>query len=356
MAEFKFHVRHDAFICVTWLIHMRDMTHSYVWHDAFICVTWRIHMCDMTHSYVWHDSFIFVTWLIHMRDMTHSYIWHDSFICVTCLMYMCDMTHSCVWHDSFKLLMRLVYTCEIICSYVWHDSFINDSCICVTWLNHTWDMTHSCMWHDLFIHDAFICVTWPIHTFDTTQSYIWHESFKRLMRLVYKGWRGYIGCLIFIGHFPQKNPIISGSFAGNDLQLHSMHLRHLVHVVCVTRLIQSLKLQVIFAKEPLITGLFCGKSPMNIRHPFLDGWLYDTLWLYATLYELIIWFTTGFTVDLRLGLRLCPECVFRNVTSNAKTECFDVALCSTNVKHKLLYGFASWYLDVHAHSQLTDWF
>jgi len=76
-----------------WLIHMCDMTHSYVWHDAFICVTWLIHMCDMTHSYVWHDAFICVTWLIHMCDMTfhlcdmtHSYVWHDSFICVTWLM------------------------------------------------------------------------------------------------------------------------------------------------------------------------------------------------------------------------------------------------------------------------------
>ena len=32
------------------------MTHSYVWHDSFICVTWLIHMCDMTHSYVCHES------------------------------------------------------------------------------------------------------------------------------------------------------------------------------------------------------------------------------------------------------------------------------------------------------------
>jgi len=35
---------------VTWLIHMCDMTHSYVWHDSSICVMWLFHMCDMTHS------------------------------------------------------------------------------------------------------------------------------------------------------------------------------------------------------------------------------------------------------------------------------------------------------------------
>jgi len=101
-------VWHDSFMCVTWLIHvcdmthaMCDMTHSCAWHDSVKCVTWLSHVCDMTHSYVWHDSFICVTWLIHVCDMTHSYSWHDSFICVTWLFHVCDMTHSCVWHDSF---------------------------------------------------------------------------------------------------------------------------------------------------------------------------------------------------------------------------------------------------------------
>ena len=165
---------HDLFICVTWLIYMCDMTHSYVWHDSFMCVTWLIHMCDMTHSNVWHDSFICVTWLIHMWHMTHSYVWHDSFICVTWLficvtwlIHMCDMTHSYVWHDLFVCVTWPIQMCDTTHSYVWHHSFI-----CVTWLIHICDMTHSHVWHD-----SFICATWLIHIYDMTHTYVWHDSF-----------------------------------------------------------------------------------------------------------------------------------------------------------------------------------
>jgi len=107
-----------------------DMSHSCVWHDAFMCVTWLIHVFDMTHSYVWHDSFICVRWLLH--------VWHDSYTCVTWLVHMCEMTYSYVWHDSFT---------------------------CVTWLIHVFDMTSPCVWYDSFIR-----VTWLIHMCDMTRS------------------------------------------------------------------------------------------------------------------------------------------------------------------------------------------
>jgi len=88
----------------TWLIlNMR--------HDSFLCVTWLIHICvkrlSHTHrSYKTHSRAAIKqdTWLI-----THG---HDSFLCMTRLILVWDMTHSCVWHDSFLCVTWRIHICE----------------------------------------------------------------------------------------------------------------------------------------------------------------------------------------------------------------------------------------------------
>jgi len=74
----RLYVRHDSFVCETWLLCMWDMTHLYVRHDSCVCVLCLVPLLqpsvwDMTHLYVRHDSFVYESWLICMWDMTHLY-------------------------------------------------------------------------------------------------------------------------------------------------------------------------------------------------------------------------------------------------------------------------------------------
>ena len=74
------HVRHDSFICATRLICLDNMNHSQVRHDAFICVTsiiydpLRLHWVRSRHDLLHRVRNECTWWLIHMWNMTHSYV------------------------------------------------------------------------------------------------------------------------------------------------------------------------------------------------------------------------------------------------------------------------------------------
>jgi len=109
-------------VCLTWLftccdmtlLHMRDLTHSNEWYD-FTCNVSRFTVsacvCDVTPlcGVTWL-YFICVTWqvksasrILHVGDMTYSYMWHDSF-------HRCDMSPLHVWQDTCTCVTWLILT------------------------------------------------------------------------------------------------------------------------------------------------------------------------------------------------------------------------------------------------------
>ena len=225
-------------ICVTWLIHMCDMTHRDVWHESFICVTWlqtpqTPPLPFLWQGFMWHDSFICVTWLIATCDTNHLYVWHDSFKCVTQLIYV----FKCPRH-IYKYTCARVYI--HICEYVYiykhiftHFTFAIKSprkfgCSPRSWVallpglaqmsrtrsssvtfpekkRGVWRRGGSqkggaCMENTAVMHMSFTCVTWLIHVCVATRShamrllfiwdvppwYVWHDSFMRVAWLCYK--------------------------------------------------------------------------------------------------------------------------------------------------------------------------
>ena len=98
----------------------------------------KIHKCDTRHSYAchvraWQEAFIWVTLLIHMCDMTHAQVWHEAFICVTfiCIGVSLRVHHKSVGVCSKNSLSLSLYMRTI--KQGWHDSFRF-----VTWLIYRW--------------------------------------------------------------------------------------------------------------------------------------------------------------------------------------------------------------------------
>jgi len=78
-----------------------------------------------------------------------------------------------------------------------------------------------------------------IPTFMHTHIHVYTLTHLHTWQMLGIGWRRCIGCLIFVGHCPQKRPVISGLFAEETSNLrHSLNLRHPVEHPCSRGLIE----------------------------------------------------------------------------------------------------------------------
>jgi len=237
-----------------------------LWHASFICVTWLIHTCNMTHSHtdiVTQTSYLTSSYYIYTQTSSHRHR-HTDIVCVTmfdivCVKfyYTCQTSSHRRCQTSMSVTQTMsVWRCLCTCRcQIWrclsHRRFLCDD-VCV----YTYDACYFWRCFVLFvtmISDSIVTNLWRSSSqiddvkyddfchIDDPHSYVWHDSFICVTAHIWRClclWR----CQIWrVWHYRRCQ---TSSHRRTQTSSHRRHIwhRHIIYVhrhrhtdiVCVT--------------------------------------------------------------------------------------------------------------------------
>ena len=128
----------------------------------------------------------------------------------------CLCTYSCM--SLPPTLAACMHTCKYICMYMFMELYMYVATL--TFAGCVYTCTYICMYMfmDMYMYAATpafagcMYTSIYIHVYVYVHMHICRYTVAKMHRI-----------LIFIGHIPQKSPLIGGSFAENDIQLKASY-------------------------------------------------------------------------------------------------------------------------------------